>query len=247
MRVSPACYDGRALETERKTNPMRENILIVDVETCGPFGASKVYDLGCAIVQRTTGRRLAARSFVVPEVYYGKSHEMASAFYANKLPQYARGIESGAWDVYPFHVIRTMVHNLMAEYNVRRVFAYNMKFDRDALNYTTAGISRGECAEFFPEGTIFCDIWTAACTTIMRQKGYRKFCEAHGFVSAAGNIRTTAEVCYSYITNNATFEEQHTGLADVEIETEILTHAIRQHKKMDENIRHNTWKIPQGV
>ena len=226
---------------------MRENILIVDVETCGPFGASKVYDLGVAVVERTTGRVHDTRSFVVPEVYYGKSHEMQTAYYADKLPMYARGIDSGMWTVERFHVIRSIVHDLMERYNVRRVFAYNMRFDRDALDFTTWGISKGACNRFFPAGTVFCDIWTAACTTIMRQKGYRKFCESQGFVSEAGNLRTSAEVCYAYINRIPTFEESHTGLEDVMIERDILLHAIRQHKPINENIIHNPWRLPQTV
>ena len=50
--------------------------------------------------------------------------------------------------------------------------------------------------------------------------------------------RYTAEVIYRFITKDINFEEAHTGLRDVEIETEILAYLVRQHKKMDKVLYH---------
>lgn len=226
---------------------MKERIIIVDVETCGPFGASKVYDFGFQIVERTTGRVLDQRSYVVPEVFYGKPREMASAYYADKLPMYHEGIESGMWTVAPFRHIRDVVHTMMRKHGIKRVYAYNCAFDRAALNYTTWGISGGVCNDFFPEGTVFCDIWTAACTTIMQQRAYGNFCIEHGHVSEANNFRTTAEVAYAFITGQPEFREDHTGLSDVDIERQILHKCISTKKRMNERIIPNPWKLAQQV
>lgn len=223
----------------------KENILVVDVETAGSFAGPKVYDIGLAVVERTSGTILEAHSFIVPEVYYGKPEDMASAYYADKRPMYDEGILVGDWVILPFLGIRGLVARLCLGYRIRRAYAYNMAFDLRALNFTTAGVSNGRYERFFPSDVEACDIWTAACTTIMRQKGYRKFCEAHGFVSEKGNLQTTAEVCFAYMMSDPTFAEEHTGLADVIIETAILHHAISQHKPMCEKIMRNPWKIPQ--
>ena len=46
------------------------------------------------------------------------------------------------------------------------------------------------------------------------------------FISEKGNYLTNAESCYAYLTQNEDFEEEHTALADVEIEIEIRFHII---------------------
>lgn len=224
---------------------MRERILVVDVETAGFFGTPKVYDLGLAVVERTTGKVLETASFIIEEVFYGCKREMKTAHYACKMPQYHAGIVTGKWDVVSLRDARDYVWGLMCLHNINRVYAYNAAFDKGALNSTIEYVSGGFVTEFFPEGTEFACIWHAACTTIMLQRGFRPFCEANGFVSKAGNIKTSAEVCYAYIKGDPAYAEEHTGLEDVLIETEILHWAIRQHKPMREEIRASCWKIPQ--
>jgi hypothetical protein len=50
---------------------------------------------------------------------------------------------------------------------------------------------------------------------------------------ATPQVRKTAEVIWRYLTDHVTFEEEHTGLADVTIEAQIFAECVRQHKKMD--------------
>jgi hypothetical protein len=84
-----------------------------------------------------------------------------------------------------------------------------------------------------------------ACQVICTQKRYRKFCEANGFVKPSGNLHTNAEAVYAYMTKDATFDESHTGLADVLIEVQIMAKCFAQHKKMDKSINKSCWRIPQ--
>jgi hypothetical protein len=49
-------------------------------------------------------------------------------------------------------------------------------------------------------------------------------------------VRLTAEILYRYITGNNDFIESHTGLEDVLIETKIMSHCFRQHKKMEKKL-----------
>lgn len=46
------------------------------------------------------------------------------------------------------------------------------------------------------------------------------------FITNSGRVRTTAQAIYCYISNNANFEEAHTGLEDIDIEIEIFKHSI---------------------
>ena len=42
------------------------------------------------------------------------------------------------------------------------------------------------------------------------------------FITNSGRVRTTAQAIYCYITNNPDFQEEHTGLEDIDIEIEIF-------------------------
>ena len=50
---------------------------------------------------------------------------------------------------------------------------------------------------------------------------------------ATPQVRKTAEIIWRYLTDDVTFEEEHTGLADGEIEAPIFAECIRQHKAME--------------
>lgn len=233
-------------------NPMKgsnvsnkEIALIVDVETAGGFARPLVYDLGIAAVVRSTGEIIERHSLVIEDVFYGMPHKMATAYYADKLPMYHQGIEMGAWRVVSFWSAWRLVRSMVERYNVRRVYAYNAAFDVGALNSTFRTITNGRGRNFFPKNLQVCCIWHMACQTVLKQSRYRKFAAAHGLVSEAGNYRTSAEAAYAYHSNTPDFVEEHTGLADVEIEAEILHWVLRQKKRVNENIAHNPWRLAQ--
>ena len=58
-------------------------------------------------------------------------------------------------------------------------------------------------------------------------------------------MTTNAETVYKYLTKNADFEEEHTGLADVHIELEILCKCLTYHEKINRNINRGCFRIPQ--
>ena len=65
---------------------------------------------------------------------------------------------------------------------------------------------------------------------------YLQFCEENGYLTKSGQPRFTAEICYRFISKESGFVEAHTGLEDVEIETEILRYCHRQHKPMKKKL-----------
>ena len=89
-----------------------------------------------------------------------------------------------------------------------------------------------DCDENFTEKFEWLDIMTAILFTKLLTKKYVKFCRKNGFVTEKGNIQTKAEVVYRYLTGNVEFVEEHTCLAYVMIEKEILVSAYKTRKKI---------------
>jgi hypothetical protein len=133
----------------------------------------------------------------------------------------------------------------MKEYKVKKVGAYNMAFDKKALNNVIRYCSKSLIRWFFPFGTEYFCIWHMATQTLLNTSTYIKFAIRNGFESEKGNLQTSAEMCYRFITDFIDFNESHTGLEDVEIEIAIMTRCFKTHKKMDKNINTQCWRIPQ--
>ena len=143
-----------------------------------------------------------------------------------------------------YNIRKTMLAD-MKEYKVKKVGAYNMSFDRKALNNLVRYCSKSFFRYFFPFGTEYFCIWHMACQVIMARKTYIDFAIKNGLLSEKGNIFTNAECCYKYVKNTLDFEEEHTGLEDVKIETEILAECYRKHKKMKQTVNPSCWQLVQ--
>ena len=75
---------------------------------------------------------------------------------------------------------------------------------------------------------------------------FQQFCENNQYFTESGNFSTTAETVYRYISQNTDFIEEHTALADSEIELEILLYCIGKGGKWGEN--HKVYRsIPRTV
>lgn len=218
--------------------------MTIDTETCGDLSCPLVYDLGVAIHDRH-GKILESYSWVIREVFYGRSRKMKTAYYANKLPQYYEGIKSGEWEVVSLFKARAKMLEMIDKYKVKAVIAYNAAFDRKALNKTMETFSKFGTEHFFPDSVIFWDSWGMACETILQQKSYYKKAILENWISKAGNCISNAECAFRYISNNYDFIESHTALADVLVEVEIFAKVMRQKKKTRKEIFHNPWKIIQ--
>ena len=62
---------------------------------------------------------------------------------------------------------------------------------------------------------------------------YIAFCEKYNYLTKQNKPRLTAEIVYRYLTNDNEFVESHTGLEDVEIETEILLACLERNPEVD--------------
>ena len=223
----------------------KDYYLVLDVETANSTDDPLVYDLGFAVCDRK-GNIYEAESYVVSDIFYKETELMQSAYYHEKLPKYYEGIKEKAFKVINFYMAKKRIADLIEKYNIKAVCAYNASFDTKALNTTQRYLTNSKYRYFLPYGTeVYC-IWHMACQVICTQKRYIKFCLDNGFVSESGNIKTSAETVFAYMTKNEKYEECHTGLQDVLIETQIMAKCFAQHKKMNKKINRLCWRIPQS-
>jgi hypothetical protein len=224
-----------------------EKFIVLDVETANDTVDALTYDIGFIVADRH-GNIYECHSFCVYDIYCCEKDLMQSAYYAKKLPLYEEGLKNGEYKLAKFSTVKNLIWQLMKEYNITKVFAYNCNFDRNALTKTQRWLTKSKYRWFFPYDTEFCDIWNFACSTICQQKGYKDFCELNGYISNRGNnYRSSAECVYQFITNQNTFEELHQGLADVYIEYEILLRCYATHRKVETDIDKACWRKVERV
>lgn len=229
--------------TTNKIDHRHSYYLVLDTETCNGFGQPLTYDIGF-VVADSKGNIYERRSYIVYEIFFGEKELMQSAYYADKLPQYFEGIKSGEWTVKRFFNIRKEILELMEDYRICGVCAYNINFDIRALNCTMGRLFGRYSANFWRKDTRFLDIWTMACNSLLCQPSYDARAYKNGWVSDKGNVMTSAEKAYAHLIRSNDYEERHTALEDSIIETEILIKCFKMRVKSFEPVA-NPWRIPQ--
>lgn len=224
----------------------RINYLIgLDTETCNglvvddklDLSQSLVYDLGWAVTDKR-GRIYKTRSYVIAEIFCEMKDVMKSAYYAEKIPNYWNDIKTGKRILASFWTVRRAFMDDVKEYGVKNVFAHNAGFDVRALNNTMRYITKSQFRWFFPYSLEIWDTLKMSRQTIGKQKSYQKWCLRNGYMTnhKTPRVRLTAEILYRYISGQYDFNESHTGLEDVLIETVIMSHCFRQKKPMDKRL-----------
>ena len=223
----------------------RKDLYIVgDIETANFAEDALAYDVGLAIIDRK-GNVYDRKSFIVSELFVNEPDLMKSAYYAHKIPEYLAEIERGGREVATFYKVVALLKEWNTKYKPKAFLAYNAFFDMSGLNRTQRYITKSKYRYALPYGLQVQCIWHMACQTICSQKKYYDFCIKNGFVSKAGNISTSAETVYRFLTNNPIFQEEHKGLEDVEIEAKIFAECIKKHKKMNRKINRACWRLAQ--
>lgn len=228
---------------EKKIDKRRRYYLVVDIETANSCDEGLAYDIGFAVTDRK-GNIYETASLMVAEMFYNERELMRTAYYAEKLPKYWKELAQGKREMVGILTAKRIIKNIMEQYNISDVFAYNCSFDSRNLNITMRYLTKSKYRWFFPYGTKFHCIQHMACQTILQQQSYFKYAENHGLFTEKGNLSSSAESAYKYITRNADFQEEHQGLQDVLIETQILAKCFAQHKHMETKINRGAWAIP---
>jgi len=215
------------------------NYLTMDTETADLNG--DVYDFAYVVHDRkgeiiTQYNALVLESFTNPK-------QMMGAFYAKKtFTHYAPMLSDGrvklvAWD----EIVKQFQSDILA-HDVKVVAAYNLGFDLRALRTTNKKL--GTAKTMLPRPVDLIDIWQFACEVVLNKKTYKKIAIENGWVSKAGNIRTSAEMAYRFCAGDFGFIEDHTALSDALIEVKILAKCLSRKKKIPYGVYNNSpWKI----
>lgn len=213
--------------------------IVVDTETC-PLDRDMegvtpsnmfTYDIGWAVVDKR-GNVYKTASYVVADIFLDERNLMKSAYYADKIPNYWKDIKEGKRKLATWNTIHKQFINDIKEYNIKQVFAHNMRFDHGTLNNTERWLSKSKYRYFFPYGIEICDTLKMARDVIGKMPSYKRFCKENELMTKNNQCRFTAEALFRFISKDTDFAESHTALEDVLIEKEILRYCYKQKKKM---------------
>lgn len=228
-----------------KIDKRKKYLMVLDVETTnnnmekGAQNDGLVYDIGFVVADKK-GNIYAKRSFAISEIF-DWTELMSTAYYKNKLPKYFERLKNQQMEKVTIWEARKRIKKAIEVFGIEEVYAYNAHFDYTTLNNTVRYLSGSACRWFLPYGIKVCDIWHIACQVLGTQKTF----QWENVRNANNNLITNAERMFAYLSQNEFFEEEHTGLADAIVETEILARCLKSHKKINKNINRACWRIPQ--
>ena len=229
-----------------KIDKRKKYLMVLDVETTnnnmekGAKNDGLVYDIGFVVCDKQ-GNIYCKRSYVVQEIF-DWTELMSTAYYYKKLPKYYERLANNQMYKNSIWHIRKVIKEIMQIFNITEVYAYNANFDYTTLNNTVRYLSGSACRWFFPYGTQICDIWNIACQVLGTQKTF----QWENIRNANNNLITNAERMFGYC-EQIDFEEEHTGLADAVVESQILARCFKSHKSINKKINRACWRICQKV
>lgn len=189
------------------------NVVIFDTETTSldkPF----CYNIGYVIANEQ-GQVLLSRDYVVEQIWHNLPL-FSSAYYADKRALYVLRMRSRTTLLEKFGYICQQMIRDFKQFSVERAFAYNSPFDDRVFAFNCDWF---KCKNPFDDMPIV-DIRGFAHAFIVDDK-YKAYCEEHKELNESGNYSTSAQSVYRYLFLDD-FEEEHTALADSQIEKDIL-------------------------
>ena len=199
-------------------------IMMLDTETTNSLEDPICYDVGYRVFD-LAGNVYEEASMVNADIFLDKEF-MASAYYADKIPNYWRDIWEKKRELLAWRVIKARIWEAIQRNGVKIVAAHNARFDYRSIHLTQRYITTSRWRYVLPWG---CEWWDTLrmCREVFKDdENYRPWCEERGYITANNQPRMTAEVVYRYITGDEGFTESHTGLEDVKIETEIFKYCL---------------------
>ena len=209
----------------------RTRIMMIDTEATNGLDCPIVYDVGYQIFSLDEGA-LCERSFVNADVFCD-AELMASAYFADKIPDYWQEIVSGQRILKKWFNIKKQIAEDCQKYGVEIACAHNAAFDNRALNITQRYQTTSKYRYFLPFGVEWWDTLKMARETLKKNEDYGTFCYENDYLTSRGCRRYTAEIIYRWLTKNTDFEESHTGLEDVKIERQIFEYCLSENPEID--------------
>lgn len=191
-------------------------IVVFDTETTNlekPF----CYNIGYVIYDTETDQIVLKREFVIEQVWHNPML-FTTAYYADKRELYVSRMKARKIVMDKFgYVCQQMIRDFKA-YEIAFAYAFNSPFDTKVFEWNCEWF---KCNNPFDNIAIL-DIRGCVHEFIAKTKSFQDFCERQERFTENGNYSTTAETLFQYLTGDSEFEEEHTALADSEIELEIL-------------------------
>lgn len=206
-------------------------VIMIDTETTNDIDCPIVYDVGYQIFT-LGGGVLCECSFVNLDVF-NDAELMASAYFADKIPQYIADIADGKRIGKTWAGIKWQIAQDCKQFNVEVACAHNAAFDNRALNNTQRYETTSKYRYFLPYGVEWHDTLKMARGILKNDESFGEFCYQNDYLTKRGQRRYTAEIIYRWLTGDNDFEESHTGLEDVKIETEILKYCLSVNPEID--------------
>lgn len=206
-----------------------KHYIILDTETIN-VNNRLCYNLGYLIIDAMSNE-VVKRSYVVEQVWHNREL-FKSAYYAEKRPLYVSAMRGKKAQLKKWGYIMRDLSKDIKDYHVQAIWAFNSDFDMNVIDYNCEHFGTINPTENIP----FLDIRAWACKVFLDSKSfknrYQEFCNENRavkskngepkFYTASGNLSTTAESFYCFLTTDPDFDEDHTALEDSYIEHTIL-------------------------
>lgn len=196
------------------------NILVYDTETTNlekPF----CYNGGYVVYNTDEGKVILKRDSVIEQVWHNFML-FTTAYYANKRELYINRMRARQANLTKWGYFTQQLYRDIVEFEITDAYAYNSAFDEKVFEFNCDWF---KTINPFDSVKVH-DIRGYVMEKIANTQDYKDFCEEHQLFTESGNYSTTAEAVYRYISGNTEFIEEHTALADSEIECEILAECV---------------------
>lgn len=195
-------------------------IIVLDTETLGLQNPT-IYELGFIIYDTETNTIIKERDYLIKQVY-DNLELFNTAYYSSKRPIYEEMLVSKLIKrVYWGYALNMLLKDI-EKYGVSEIYAYNSRFDKNAINHTIQALNGVKGFE-----SDILDIMNYI-QPIVSTQDYQDFCESNGYMTKHKKPKPQkkAETLYRYLTNNTDFIEDHMALSDSQIELTILMTAL---------------------
>lgn len=196
--------------------------MVFDTETIG-VDKKFCYNVGYVIVSFDENNNvtiLDRKEYMVKQVWYNKML-YSTAYYADKKPIYTKRIREKKIQVLPFEKVIAEIQGDIEIYNINFAYAYNASFDISVFDFNTDWF---KTINPLDEINVY-DIRAYFMDMVKNNEEFFKFCEENNCLTENENYSTTAETAYKYLKDKS-FVEEHTALADSEIEMVILHNCL---------------------
>jgi len=198
------------------------NVLVLDTETTG-LEKCFCYDISWVIMDTETGNLIHFSANVVEQVWHNLPL-FESAYYKEKRTKYIDMMRRHEAVMDKWGYIMRKLKQDIKTYDIKAVYAYNSDFDDKVIGYNCDWFKCNNPLEDIP----VYDIWGYASEFITGTKEYKDFCEANERFTDSGNYKGSAEVVYQFLMCDPDFIEEHMGLFDSQIESDILWECIKR-------------------